>query len=139
MPRKPKKRINWDNPVSAQIKVKRSKTGLGLYAKEHLKKGDFVVEYRGTRLSYEEAEYHPGRYLFEINSRVTINGVGRDNVARYINHSCRPNCEPDVKKGRVLIFAKRRVDIGEELTYDYGREYFNRFLKPAGCKCLSCA
>ena len=60
------------------------------------------------------------------------------NKARYLNHSCRPNCETDIVKGKVYIYAKRNIKSGEELTYDYGKEYVDDFIKPYGCKCLKC-
>lgn len=134
-----KKQTKQAFSVPKNTVVKRSKTGLGLFAKETIKKGNFVIEYKGTPMTRKEAEYHPGRYLFEINSKVTINGARHSNTARYINHSCRPNCEPEVKKGRVLIFAVKNIKTGQELNYDYGQGYFNEFLKDVGCKCLSCA
>jgi len=146
-PRKPRKSAKKDskkskdyfaNSVSAKVEVKRAVSGLGLFSAEPLKKGDFVIEYKGTPMTFEEAEYHPGKYLFEISTRVTINGASRNNTARYINHSCKPNCDPDVKKGRVLIFTTRAIKKGEEFTYDYGKEYFDQFLKPGGCKCPAC-
>lgn len=133
-----KSKKDLDSLIPASAKVKRSKSGLGLFANEALKKGNFVIEYKGIPMTHKEAEFHPGKYLFEINGKVTIDGSSRKNIARYINHSCRPNCEPYVKQGRVLIFTKRSILKGEELTYDYGQEYFDEFLKPGGCKCEFC-
>ena len=78
------------------------------------------------------------RYLFEINSRWTIDGSPRRNVARYINHSCRPNAETDIVKGEILISAIRNIEPGEEITYDYGKDHFDGFIKPKGCKCVKC-
>jgi len=68
----------------------------------------------------------------------TIDGTIRENTARYINHSCRPNCEVEIKKGKVLVFSKRNIEAGEELSYDYGKEFWNEHIKPIGCKCLKC-
>ncbi len=120
------------------LKVVRSKTGLGLVTTLPIKKGEFVIEYDGPRLTNEEADKKLGKYLFEVNSKVTIDGSGRKNIARYINHACRPNCEIDIKKGRVFISAKKNIAAGEELNYDYGKEYWNHFIKPYGCLCASC-
>ena len=124
--------------VPKNVKVKKSKTGFGLFAMEPLRRGDFVIEYTGKIIPTKVADENPNRYLFEINKKWTIDGHTRKNIARYINCSCRPNCEPDIKKGRVLIFAKRVIKIGEELTCDYGEEYFNDYLKKPGCKCGFC-
>jgi hypothetical protein len=80
------------------------------------------------------------KYLFQINGRWTIDGSVRKNIARYINHSCRPNAESDVsaRKRTVHIRAIKNIAPGEEINYDYGTEYFKEYLKPIGCKCDSC-
>lgn len=124
--------------IQKKVKVKRSSAGLGLFADEDIKKGEFVIEYTGVMLSREAADKKGGKYLFEVSSRRVIDGSGRDNLARYINHSCKPNCEADVRRGRIFIFAKRNIKKGEELAYDYGKEYFDEFIKPKGCRCASC-
>jgi SET domain-containing protein len=59
-------------------------------------------------------------------------------VARYINHSCRPNAKPVGRNGGIVIVALRRIEPGEEITYDYGREYLDYFLQNGGCHCASC-
>ncbi len=76
--------------------------------------------------------------MFEVNSRWTIDGSNRRNLARYFNHSCRPNAESDVKGHRVIIVARKKIQPGEEITYDYGKDYFDIFLKPIGCQCDKC-
>ena len=68
----------------------------------------------------------------------TLDGKPAINKAGYINHSCRPNCEPIVHKARVYVFARRAIKPGEELTYDYGKEYFDEYLK-GKCRCEKCA
>src|SRR5262249_34944231 len=78
------------------------------------------------------------RYRYEINARWTVDGSSRRNMGRYANHSCRPNAESDVVKGKVILRARKNIKPGEEITYDYGREYFDIFLKPTGCKCARC-
>jgi SET domain-containing protein len=97
------------------------------------------VEYTGLLLPADEAYRRGGRYLFEVNSKWIIDGKGRENISRYINHSCRPNCEPRTRGMRVLIYARRRIRPGEELSYDYGKEYFDELIKPTGCLCSHCA
>ena len=121
-----------------KVKVKRSKTGLGLFADEDIKKGEFIIEYTGKKITNKEADQKGGRYLFELNSRYTIDGSERSNKARYINHSCVPNCESVIKNGKILIYAIKNIKAGEELTYNYGKEYFDKFIKPIGCKCKKC-
>lgn len=112
--------------------------GFGLSTKVHFKKGDFVIEYTGKKHLSKDVEEHTGKYLFEINKTYTIDGATRSNLARYINHSCAPNCEVEITKGKILVMARKNIVAGEELTYDYGKEYFNEFIKPIGCKCSKC-
>ncbi len=80
------------------------------------------------------------KYLFELNDRWTIDGSVRKNVARYINHACKPNAESDVKprKRKVFIRAIKDIEPGDEINYDYGTDYFKAYLKPIGCKCTAC-
>ncbi|WP_342363224.1 SET domain-containing protein [Terrarubrum flagellatum] len=126
--------------ATGPFRVARSAAGLGLFATDIIEKGKFIIEYDGPRLSNKELEEHTGaRYFFEVNSRWTIDGSPRWNTARYINHSCRPNAEPHEIRGRIKIKAKRRIQPGEEITYDYGKTYFDEFIGPHGCRCPKCA
>ncbi len=118
------------------VVVKRSNTGLGLFAVHSFKKGERIIEYVGRTISNAEAYTSRSKYLFEVNKRKTIDGVGRANTARYINHSCRPNCEPEIERGRIYIDATKNIKAGEEFVYDYGEEYFNEHIKPYGCRCV---
>ena len=123
---------------SRSFRIGRSATGLGLFATKPIKRGAYIATYRGRRISTEEAdrrEARGARYMFEINSAWTIDGSPRWNVARYINHSCRPNAKPVGRKGGIVIVALRRIAPGEEITYDYGKEYFEYFLEEGGCRC----
>lgn len=124
-------------PGDFDLVVRRSRTGLGLFAESEIPKGACIIEYQGVQLTAEQEEKSRSKYLFEINSRKTIDGAPRWNTARYINHSCRPNCEPNIYKGRVFIHAKRKIKPGEELNYDYGKNYFNEYLKDI-CACAKC-
>ncbi len=105
-----------------------------------MKKGDCIIEYVGDILTTDdEVNARGGQYLFEVSSKKTIDGSVRSNIARYINHSCRPNCEVDIIKGRVFVYAKRAIKPGEELVYDYGKDFFNEYIKPKGCRCEKCS
>ena len=126
-------------PGSFILKVKRSSAGLGLFAGEDIPKGKCVIEYVGRVISKEEELKSNSQYLFEINKNKTIDGTARTNTARYINHSHRPNCEVEIYKQRVFIFAKRNIKAGEELNYDYGKEFVDVHIIPKGCKCVRCA
>ena len=120
------------------FRVGRSKTGLGLFATKLIRRGAFIVRYTGRLLPNRIADELDTKYLFEINNRWTLDGSSRSNVARYINHSCKPNAESDVKKKKVLITAIRTIYPGDEITYNYGRNYFNAFIKDKGCRCAAC-
>ena len=124
------------------FRIGRSRTGLGLFAIEPIKKRAFIVEYTGRRLTTAQAEKleaRNARYLYEINSRWTIDGKSRRNLGRYANHSCRPNAESDTIRGKkVILRAIKNIKPGDEITYSYGRDYFDVYLKPVGCKCTKC-
>ena len=122
-------------------RVGRSRTGLGLFATAPISRGAFIIAYEGRRISHAEAEKleaRGSRYIYEINSRISIDGSSRHNIARYANHSCRPNACSDVVKGRMILRAIKAIEPGDEITYDYGEEYFALFIAPAGCRCLKC-
>lgn len=121
------------------FRVGRSKSGLGLFATKPIKKGRYIVSYTGRLISNDKADEIDNKYLFELNSRWTIDGVSRRNVARYINHSCRPNAEVYFVGHEIKIRARKNIQAGEEINYDYGRDHFTAFIKPKGCKCVKCA
>lgn len=123
---------------SYSVRVGKSSAGLGLFAAEPIRRGDRVIEYTGERISAEEADRRGGMYLFEVTDKITIDGSGRENIARYINYSCRPNCEAHNIRNRIFIVALRNIKSGEELTYDYGEEHVMEHIMPRGCRCDSC-
>jgi hypothetical protein len=123
-------------------RIGRSSTGLGLFATKPIKKGTKIVRYFGPLLDCRKKKDDAveNKYLFELNGRWTIDGSVRENVARYINHACKPNAESDVRprKRKVFIRAIKNIEPGEEINYDYGTDYFKAYLKPIGCKCDAC-
>jgi SET domain-containing protein len=124
--------------TTEDVQVKHSKAGLGLFAKVRLAPGRYI-EYTGPYITNEEADARPhARYFFEVNSKWTIDGNNPDNIARRINHSCKPNCEAEQHGRRIFITVITPIQPGEELGYDYGSEYFDDFIKPDGCKCIHC-
>jgi len=127
------------NPGKFKIKVGRSKTGLGLFAGEDIPKNACIIEYVGRVIKGEEEYTSTSKYLYEVHSRKTIDGRARTNIARYANHSCRPNAVDEVRKGRVFIMSKRDIKAGEEICYDYGKDYWNEHIKKNGCRCDKCA
>ncbi len=125
-------------PGGFSLLVKRSSAGLGLFAGEDIAKGACIIEYVGRTISPAEEYTSRSKYLFEVHKRKTIDGRPKWNKAGYINHSCRPNAEPEIRKGKVFIMAKKNIKAGEEITYDYGKEYVDEHIKPYGCRCPKC-
>ena len=129
-------------PSNKPYRVGRSRTGLGLFATKPIKKGAKIVRYFGPLLDSKKKKDDAieNKYLFELNNRWTIDGSVRKNIARYINHACKPNAESDVRprKRKVVIRAIKNIEPGDEINYDYGTDYFKAYLKPIGCKCDAC-
>ena len=110
------------------LKMVKSKIhGRGVVATRDIAAGERLVEYVGEvitsseadrRYPYDESKPHH-TFLFAVNSRKIIDASHHGNVARWINHSCDPNCEAVVEKGRVFIYSLRDIEKGEELAYDY--------------------
>lgn len=101
--------------------------GRGVFALTDIPKGTRLMEYLGERISHAEAdrryakehENSPHTMLFAVNDEVVIDATRRGNSARYVNHSCSPNCEAIEEDARIFIEAKKKIAAGEELTYDY--------------------
>lgn len=90
-------------------------------------RGTRIVEYKGERISHEEADRRysrlhansPHTMLFTVNDEIVIDATRHGNSARWINHSCAPNCEVEDENDRIFIEARRDIRPGEELSYDY--------------------
>jgi SET domain-containing protein len=101
--------------------------GRGVFALRPIRKGARVVEYVGERISQREADcrhtsengWAPHTMLFGVDGKTVIDATWKGNSARWINHSCSPNCEAVDDDGRIYIEAIRNIRTGEELTYDY--------------------
>jgi len=104
--------------------------GRGAFAVREIRKGTRIIEYTGERISHAEADrrYDDERmerhhtFLFTVNRRTVIDAAVNGNDARFINHSCDPNCEAVIDDGRIFIEAIRAIRPGEELAYDYQYE-----------------
>lgn len=133
---------------SPAFAIKRSGIqGKGAFALRAIRKGERLIEYAGQRVSQSEAarryddaamrRHHT--FLFTLSSRTCIDGDCDGNDARYFNHSCSPNCETEVVRGRVYILARRNVREGEELTYDYNYDLdgdiTEESLRTYACRC----
>lgn len=116
-------------PSSDAIWVQSSDVhGKGVFAVRHLAAGETVIEYVGELISMAEAiARHPHdpkdpnhTFYFHLDDGRVIDALYGGNDSKWINHSCRPNCEPDEVDGRIFIKTRRPVFLGEELTFDYG-------------------
>ena len=101
--------------------------GSGVFTTQTISKNTRIIDYAGEKISNQESLKRELRYInngrhiwcFKLTNRTVVDaGVG-GNLARYINHSCRPNCYIDIKDGTIWIRAARTIRRGEELTYDY--------------------
>ena len=123
------------------FRIGRAITGLGLFATRPIKKRNRIAEYKGPILDHDEAvrvEARGNRYLFEVSKQRTIDGKARSNLARYANHSCNPNCQPVIWRGRVFITTLRNIKPGEEIVYDYGIDYLRNVIGKSNCRCSRC-
>lgn len=121
--------------------------GLGAFATRPIKKGERVIEYTGERISNDEADrrYDDAQmkrhhtFLFTLSSRTIVDAAVGGNEARFINHSCNPNCEAVIDRSRIFIYAIKPIAAGEELAYDYQYEwrddYTDEDVKLYVCKC----
>ena len=101
--------------------------GMGAFARRRIRKGTRIIEYLGERVSHEEADRRyeskaandAHTFLFIVDSKTVIDAGVAGNEARFLNHSCNPNCESVIESRRVFIEAIRTIEPGEEMTYDY--------------------
>jgi SET domain-containing protein len=99
--------------------------GRGVYATQFIPEGTCVIEYTGQRMSWDDApndENDPHTFNFGLDNGEVINPEIGGNEARWINHSCAPNCEAIEEDDRIFIYAMRDIGSGEELSYDYALE-----------------
>lgn len=121
--------------------------GLGAFAMRRIRRGTRLIEYTGQRVTPEEADRRydddaverPHTFLFTVDARTVIDASVDGNQARFINHSCNPNCEAVDVDGRIFIDALRDIRPGEELTYDYHLERDGRwradYAQRYACRC----
>ncbi len=129
----------------------KSKThGYGLYATTNIKINTKIIEYVGDKITKKEGNRRADRqaligsrnrnkgmvYVFELNTRYDIDGSVAYNHARFINHSCNPNCEVEIINNKIWILSIKNIKKGEELSYDYGYSYDSDY-KSYPCKCKS--
>lgn len=117
--------------------------GRGAFARQRIPKGTRIIEYLGERITHAEASrryddasmrrHHT--FLFTVSSRTCIDAARTGNDARFINHSCAPNCEAVQVGTRIFIHARRAIRPGEELSYDYAYEVEDADVDLYVCRC----
>ena len=116
--------------------------GLGAFVTQDLPMSTLLGTYQGRRYSPEQLRRRSWddslTYLFSLSNGETIDGSRGGNATRHINHSCAPNAEAIISGRRVWIWSRRNIKAGEEIVYNYGKEYFDDIIKPIGCKCVKC-
>ena len=126
--------------------------GRGVFASQDIPKGTKIIEYVGLKVTKKQAEdiaekqLHKAKgkkkighvYLFELNSKYDIDGNVSYNPARFINHSCEPNCYTENILGHIWIISKKHIKKGDELTYDYGYDLDAAKDHPCLCGAPSC-
>jgi SET domain-containing protein len=130
--------------LSSFLSVRRSSIqGKGVFALKNIRKGVRVIEYKGT-LRKDDVLLEPGNWyvdLFDLGNGFVIDPKKRGNMARFINHSCSPNCESIMDGDRVFIQSIRAIKAGEELKYDYrlslGRQPTTADKRRYQCRCGS--
>lgn len=141
-------------PAVDRSKVRLARSGVhgyGLFARDFLPRGDRVIEYVGESITKGEAWRREQKrlarlaaggdgcvYIFDLNKRRDIDGAVSWNLARRINHSCAPNCEIQIIRGRIWVVALRDIAPGEELSYDYGFDYCDWREHPCRCGAKEC-
>ncbi|RME52278.1 SET domain-containing protein-lysine N-methyltransferase [Candidatus Woesearchaeota archaeon] len=118
----------------------------GVFAKKDIPKGTRIIEYTGEKITKAESARrserengHAGQvYIFELNKRYDIDGAVGGSDAIYINHSCEPNCEVEIIRGRIWIVALRDIKEGEELGYDYNFDLEDFEEHPCNCGSKKC-
>tara|TARA_Y200000002_G_scaffold378314_1_gene385432 strand:+ start:266 stop:751 length:486 start_codon:yes stop_codon:yes gene_type:complete len=133
-------------------KVKKSKIhGTGIVASQDIKKNTKIIQYIGEKINKKEGDRRSAErikkylnkknegsvYVFELNNKFDIDGSPLYNKARYINHSCDPNCEVDIIKNQIWIISLKKIKKGEELNYDYGYPFDKDDYTDHICKCGS--
>jgi SET domain-containing protein len=116
--------------------------GMGGFARRALNRGERVVEYTGEKITKAESlrRCEAGNwFIFSLDDEFDLDGNTAGNPARWLNHSCAPNCEAQFLDGRVWITARRDIAAGEEITFNYGYTLDEYREHPCRCGAPACA
>ena len=115
--------------------------GQGLFAAQAIKKGAKIMQYIGKKITQEESNRRLAAgnvYIFGLNGHYSLDGDTPKNTARYINHSCDPNCQTEQCGNIIWIVSIKDIQAGEELTYNYGYEVDDTPAEPCHCGANNC-
>jgi SET domain-containing protein len=128
--------------VKIRVRVGPSRiAGQGLFAEQAIRQGTKIIRYIGEKITHEESERRlaaGNAYIFGLDERSALDGSTPKNTARYINHSCEPNCQTEQFGRIVWIVAIRDIQTGEELTYNYGYKINDKPAEPCYCGAKHC-
>jgi uncharacterized protein len=131
-----------EDPVKLLLWVGTSRiAGRGLFTAQAIKRGTRIIQYTGEKIPKGESDKRLAAgndYIFQLNERYDIDGKVLRNKARYINHSCAPNCTVQMTTRTIWIVALRDITAGEELTYNYGYELDDAPTHPCTCGAENC-
>jgi SET domain-containing protein len=115
--------------------------GVGAFAKCPIDQGTHIIEYLGERISKAESLRRceqNNEFIFTLNEQEDLDGNVQSNPARFLNHSCTPNCDAELDNGHIWIVANRQIEAGEELTFNYGFDLENYGEYPCRCGAPGC-
>lgn len=116
--------------------------GWGLFARQPIEPQTCVIEYIGDKITKQESLERcesDNRYIFSLNDKFDLDGSVPENLARFINHSCAPNCEAEQLEDRIYIMSIRRILPDEEITFNYGYDLESYRDYPCHCGASQCA
>lgn len=115
--------------------------GNGGFAKTPFRQGERIIEYLGERIDKTESLRRceqDNQFIFSLNDREDLDGSVNWNPARFLNHSCSPNCDAEIDDGHIWISANRDISAGEELTFNYGFDLEDYRDYPCRCGSSNC-
>ncbi len=115
--------------------------GIGGFARANIQAGTRIIEYLGEKISKQESLARcelNNAYIFALDEECDLDGNVSWNPARFLNHSCEPNCEAQLEEGQIWLVAIHEIRAGDELTFNYGYDLADYREHPCGCGAPGC-